>query len=302
MPWKRRLLCTVLVGNSDYKRIRAIANEDGSDSTVRTSAASMNSAWITAEFSGDPSNAGHDLDYEMDISSETTAFGVIDKFNSQKFANDVVRKKGTFHMTMRFKLTIWLIILMVVTLGVIYILDQAKEMRLDIFGADDAEDLVTYNGTEYATRDYVLQIVARDQLSSWKHWLVDQRLSILWIALFGLYGLVGGIISYWLMLLRSGGAMAPTTAGGLGSPWVRLPLAMITGCVSYLVLNLASGLALNVEALVWNAGDNVVKRQHGFIGSFSVLPVLSGLFIDTFYLEMRKLLSIILQWVKQWIC
>lgn len=77
------VLCTVLVGNSGYKGIRAIANQNGSDGTVRVSTANMECARVKAVFPANPSNenVGHDVAYEMEISTGSTAFGVIDDHN-----------------------------------------------------------------------------------------------------------------------------------------------------------------------------------------------------------------------------
>ncbi len=77
------VLCTVLIGNSGYKGIRAIANEDGSDGTVRVSTANMQCARVKAVFPANPSdrNVGHDVEYEVEYSTGTTAFGVMDGHN-----------------------------------------------------------------------------------------------------------------------------------------------------------------------------------------------------------------------------
>lgn len=73
------VLCTVLVGNTGYGGIRAIANEDGSDGTVRISTANMECVRIKADFPADPDKVGHNVTYEMETSSGTTAFGVMDR-------------------------------------------------------------------------------------------------------------------------------------------------------------------------------------------------------------------------------
>ena len=64
------VLCTVLVGNIGYRGISAIANEDGSDGTVRISTANMECVRIHAEFPANPDEAGHDVNYIIDPSSE----------------------------------------------------------------------------------------------------------------------------------------------------------------------------------------------------------------------------------------
>ncbi|MCE2452715.1 MAG: hypothetical protein J4F48_07725 [Nitrospinae bacterium] len=71
------VLCTVLVGNTGYRGISAIANEDGSDGTVRISTANMECVRIYAEFPANPDEVGHDVNYIIDPSSGTTAFGVM---------------------------------------------------------------------------------------------------------------------------------------------------------------------------------------------------------------------------------
>lgn len=45
-----RILCTVLIGNTGYNGIRAIANEDGSDGTVRLSTANLNCDHVTIRY------------------------------------------------------------------------------------------------------------------------------------------------------------------------------------------------------------------------------------------------------------
>lgn len=45
-----RILCTVLVGNTGYRGIRSMANEDGSDGTVRLSTANLNCEHVTIRY------------------------------------------------------------------------------------------------------------------------------------------------------------------------------------------------------------------------------------------------------------
>ena len=77
------VLCTVLVGNIGYEGIRSIANEDGSDGTVRVSTANMDCVRIKAVFPANPEaeDVGHDVTYDVEASSGSTAFGVVDGYN-----------------------------------------------------------------------------------------------------------------------------------------------------------------------------------------------------------------------------
>ena len=77
------VLCTVLVGNTGYHGISSIANEEGSDGTVRLSTANMNCARINAVFPARPDNdhGGYDVGYDLEESSGATAFGVLDGHN-----------------------------------------------------------------------------------------------------------------------------------------------------------------------------------------------------------------------------
>lgn len=77
------VLCTVLVGNRGYGGIRSIANEEGSDGTVRLSTANMNCVRISASFPAHPDepDVGHDVDWELEESTGSTAFGVLDGHN-----------------------------------------------------------------------------------------------------------------------------------------------------------------------------------------------------------------------------
>ncbi|MYB17873.1 MAG: alpha/beta hydrolase [Holophagales bacterium] len=78
------VLCTVLVGNTGYRGIRSIANEEGSDGTVRVSTANMNCVRLTASFPAHPEDpeVGHDVYWsKMEESTGSTAFGVLDGHN-----------------------------------------------------------------------------------------------------------------------------------------------------------------------------------------------------------------------------
>ena len=77
------VLCTVLVGNTGYRGIRAIANEVGSDGTVRVSTANMNCVRVTASFPAHPErpDVGHDVDWKIEESTGSTAFGILDGHN-----------------------------------------------------------------------------------------------------------------------------------------------------------------------------------------------------------------------------
>lgn len=70
---KGKILCTVLIGNTGYRGIRAAANEPGMDGTVRVSTANLNCAYCELDFthpSGKPT-------FTMTPSQGTTAFGVM---------------------------------------------------------------------------------------------------------------------------------------------------------------------------------------------------------------------------------
>lgn len=71
------VLCTVLVGNRGYDGIRSIANEDGSDGTVRVSTANLNCASIDVDFTRDPMRPT----MERTDSHGLTAFRVVDGHN-----------------------------------------------------------------------------------------------------------------------------------------------------------------------------------------------------------------------------
>ncbi|MEJ2345258.1 MAG: alpha/beta hydrolase [Gammaproteobacteria bacterium] len=77
-----RILCTVLVGNTGYSGISALANKPGTDGTVRLSTANLNCAYLEADFSDDPlapvtkSKGG----------KGQTAFGVMDGENHSTVA------------------------------------------------------------------------------------------------------------------------------------------------------------------------------------------------------------------------
>ena len=77
------VLCTVLVGNAGYRGIRAIANEEGSDGTVRIATANMNCLRVAARFPAHPEelDVGHDVAWSIEESTGSTAFGVLDGHN-----------------------------------------------------------------------------------------------------------------------------------------------------------------------------------------------------------------------------
>lgn len=74
----QRILCTVLVGNTGYSGISALANKPGSDGTVRVSTANLNAARLTLDFTGDPQTAVA-ISAAKDVNA--TAFGILDGEN-----------------------------------------------------------------------------------------------------------------------------------------------------------------------------------------------------------------------------
>jgi pimeloyl-ACP methyl ester carboxylesterase len=74
MYGKGGVLCTVLVGNRGYDGIRAIANEDGSDGTVRVSTANLNCATLDLDFFNDPLKPT----FEIALSGGIVGFAVMD--------------------------------------------------------------------------------------------------------------------------------------------------------------------------------------------------------------------------------
>ena len=73
----RKILCTVLIGNTGYRGIQAAANETGSDGTVRISCANLNPAKLVADFSENPMQPK----YSYEKANGVTAFVVIDNNN-----------------------------------------------------------------------------------------------------------------------------------------------------------------------------------------------------------------------------
>ncbi|MBI4563898.1 MAG: alpha/beta hydrolase [Planctomycetes bacterium] len=80
------VLTTVLVGNRGYRGISSVANEDGSDGTVRVSTSNMNCAYILADFAANP----HEPRLSVLRAREDTAFGVMDGENH----STIVAKDG----------------------------------------------------------------------------------------------------------------------------------------------------------------------------------------------------------------
>lgn len=69
-----RILCTVLVGNAGYKGISALANQPGTDGTVRVSTANLNAAAFELDFT-DPTR---EVLPRMHQTQSGTAFGIAD--------------------------------------------------------------------------------------------------------------------------------------------------------------------------------------------------------------------------------
>lgn len=94
-----KILCTVLVGNTGYDGIKAAANEDGSDGTVRVSTANMDCAFLDADFTQDPKKPL----FKVLPSVGTTAFRVMEKENHSTIAakDDGPRKPATLDAMVR---------------------------------------------------------------------------------------------------------------------------------------------------------------------------------------------------------
>lgn len=80
---KDRILATVLVGNTGYSGVAAIANETGSDGTVRISTANLNCARLTAAL--DEKQQLIDK-LRLEHSKGAIAFGIVDKENHSTLA------------------------------------------------------------------------------------------------------------------------------------------------------------------------------------------------------------------------
>lgn len=71
-----RVLCTVLVGNSGYSGISAVANKPGTDGTVRVSTANLYAARMLIDFSHAPGQAPR-IDYQ-EVDDSGLAFTLVD--------------------------------------------------------------------------------------------------------------------------------------------------------------------------------------------------------------------------------
>ncbi|SDR79213.1 hypothetical protein SAMN05216271_0406 [Halopseudomonas sabulinigri] len=71
-----RVLCTVLVGNTGYSGISAVANKPGTDGTVRVSTANLAAARMLIDFSHEPGKAPR-IDYQA-VDAAGLAFTVVD--------------------------------------------------------------------------------------------------------------------------------------------------------------------------------------------------------------------------------
>lgn len=87
------VLCTVLVGNRGYDGIRSIANEDGSDGTVRVSTANLNCVHIMVDFVADPMKPSY---ADPQLGRGEVAFRVVDGHNhgSITLNNSKLRSKS----------------------------------------------------------------------------------------------------------------------------------------------------------------------------------------------------------------
>lgn len=75
---KDRILATVLVGNTGYSGVEAIANEVGSDGTVRIATANLNCARLTATLDEKQQVVGNVV---LEESRGSIAFGIVDREN-----------------------------------------------------------------------------------------------------------------------------------------------------------------------------------------------------------------------------
>lgn len=78
-----KILATVLVGNVGYDGVEAIANEEGSDGTVRISTANLNSSLLTLSLD---SQQQAKLGWRLNTSNGLIAFGIVDQENHSTIA------------------------------------------------------------------------------------------------------------------------------------------------------------------------------------------------------------------------
>lgn len=91
-PWYGlgRILCTVLVGDTGYRGISSIANEDGSDGTVRISTANLRAAKLTLRLN----EKNEPVQYHMQEAEAEVAFGVVPGEDHSSIALKGRRKKS----------------------------------------------------------------------------------------------------------------------------------------------------------------------------------------------------------------
>ncbi|MFC2150097.1 esterase/lipase family protein [Calditrichota bacterium] len=88
---KEGVLCTVMVGNSGYKGIKAAANEEGSDGTVRVSTANLNCAYLEVDLS-----KSDRPEFNLKLSNGQTAFLVLDGYNHATIKEAFGKKSADF--------------------------------------------------------------------------------------------------------------------------------------------------------------------------------------------------------------
>lgn len=87
------VLCTVIVGNSGYSGLASLTNEDGSDGTVRVSAANLEASRITADFATEPTKPS----FRLENSRGNTAFLITNGENHSSITgNGKFRNPATF--------------------------------------------------------------------------------------------------------------------------------------------------------------------------------------------------------------
>jgi hypothetical protein len=172
---------------------------------------------------------------------------------------------------------------------------EARNVRWFILNASGAKDPVMCNGTEMTRADCYLLVVTKNNTSAITYFLINLDFGFLWIVLYILAGLAGVVASFWLLALQ----VTAVSDFDWNQILFRFLLGAVSGFICYLLVKLSTLLGSGGSAvLATGALGNRSANTYAMYESLEAFPMLAGLFLSTFFEELKGILIKVMNWVK----
>lgn len=157
---------------------------------------------------------------------------------------------------------------------------------------------ITYKGTQMRQGHFLAQYIipaGKDPLTAT---LLEQSSDVLWGLLYASWGLVGSYMFYLYAMLKPKIEGRGEGASGVARFAVRSTLAALCGVVCFFLVRV---LVSPIGKAIWipPKSDARALTTDSVSESFIFLPILAGMFLDSFLGHLHDLLAAFMNWFKR---